>query len=189
MRRETVIAESENPNKKNPPTENPQGESIWTLVSANRHWYFGFYIFFLVIGETVVVAREIGLNKGIIETLFGVFVGSAYVVTASTGLAFGLAEIARYAMVMAHSFQKWISKKFRESDEKFRNKLLAEGREEGRVEGRVEGREEGRTEGRQEGREEGRVENQQAWEDWYESWKDAQSRGKDFTKPPPNGKA
>ena len=75
-------------------------------------------------------------------------------------------------MVMAHSFQKWITKKFRESDEKFRNKLLAEGREEGRVEGR----------------EEGRVENQQVWEEWYASWKDAQSRGEDFTKPPPNGK-
>ncbi len=61
-------------------------------------------------------------------------------------------------MVMAHYFQKWATKKFR-------NKLLAEGREEGRAE------------------------NQQTWEDWYASWKDAQARGEDFTIPPPNGKA
>lgn len=177
MQRETVIAESNNPNEKNPPTENPQGESIWTVVSANRHWYFGFYVVLLVIGETVVVTREIGLDKGIIDTLFGVYIGSAYVVTASTGLAFGLAESVRYAMVMAHYLQKWATRKLRERDEKFRNELLAEGREEGRVEGL------------EEGREEGRAENQQAWEDWYASWKDAQARGDDFTKPPPNGKA
>ncbi len=84
-------------------------------------------------------------------------------------------------MVMAHYLQKWATKKLRESDEKFRNKLLSEGRE--------EGREEGLEEGREKGLEEGRAENQQAWEDWYASWKDAQSRGEDFTKPPPNGKA
>ncbi len=173
MQRETIIAESRNPNEKDPPAENAQGESIWTLVSTYRHWYFGFYVVLLVFGETIVVAREIGLEKGIIETSFGVFVGSAYVVTASTGLSFGLAEIARYGMVMAHYLQKWATKKLRESDEKFRNKLLSEGREEGR----------------EEGLEEGRAENQQAWEDWYASWKDAQSRGEDFTKPPPNGKA
>lgn len=158
----------DNTNEKNTPTENPQGESIWTLVSTYRHWYFGFYVVLLVFGETIVVAREIGLNSGIIETSFGVFVGSAYVVTASTGLSFGLAEIARYGMVMAHYLQKWATKKLRESDEKFRNKLLAEGREEGL--------------------EEGRAVNQQAWEDWYADWKDAQSRGEDFTTPPPNGK-
>ena len=95
-------------------------------------------------------------------------------------------------MVMAHYLQKWATRKLRERDEKFRNELLAEGREEGREEGRVvgreEGREEGRVVGREEGREEGRAENQQAWEDWYASWKDAQARGDDFTKPPPNGK-
>ena len=79
-------------------------------------------------------------------------------------------------MVMAHYFQKWATRKLRERDEKFRNELLAEGREEGRVVGR------------EEGREEGRAENQQAWEDWYASWKDAQARGDDFSKPPPNGK-
>ena len=72
-------------------------------------------------------------------------------------------------MVLAHYFQKWATKKFRESDEKFRNKLLAEGREVGR--------------------EEGRAQNQQAWEEWYASWKTARARGEDFTKPPPNGKA
>ena len=126
----------------------------------------------MVFGETIAITREIGLAKGIIETSYGVLIGSAYVVTASTGLSFGLAEIVRYGMVMAHYLQKWATKKLRESNEKFRNKLLEEGREEGR----------------EVGREEGRAENQQAWEDWYASWKDAQARGEAFSKPPPNGK-
>ena len=67
-------------------------------------------------------------------------------------------------MVLAHTFQKWIDKKFRQGDEKREAKA------------------------RQEGFVEGRQENQMAWEEWYASWKDAQARGEEFNEPPPNGK-
>ena len=50
----------------------------------------------------------------------------------AAGAAFTTTEIGRNAIVLAHSLQKWLNKKLREGDEKFRNKLRTEGREEER---------------------------------------------------------
>ena len=155
-------------------------ESIWTIVSAARIWYLSVFLPLLVSGEVIVIIRAIGRNDGIIDIWYAVLEGSAYAISMSAGLAFATIEIVRNAMVMAHSIKKWVDKKLRESEEKFRQELTAKAREEGRVEGRVEGREEGRGEGREE--------NQKLWVEWNARREDAHARGEDFTEPPPNGK-
>ena len=70
-------------------------------------------------------------------------------------------------MVIAHDIQKWLDKR--------RQKQLEAARAEGRAEGEAKGRNEGR------------AENQQAWTEWNARRLDAESRGENFTEPPPNG--
>ena len=168
IRREYVIAESDEPKEKDQfnETDEPKGhaedsrESVWAIVSAYKHWYLGAYIPLVISGEVIVIIRAIGRNDGIIETWYAVIIGSAAVVTMSVGLGVALAEFGRQAVVLAHTFQKWVDKKFREWDARREAKARAKGREE----------------------------NQMEWEDWYASWKDAQARGEEFDEPPPNGK-
>ena len=49
--------------------------------------------------------------------------------TIAAGAAFAITEIGRTPMVLAHSLQKWLSKKLREGDEKFRIRFRTEGRQ------------------------------------------------------------
>ncbi len=152
-----VIREIDEPNG----TAEDSKESIWSLVSASKNWYLSIFTALAVSGEAVVITREIGRHDGIMETWYAVLAVSDDVVTTAAGAAFTITEIGRNAMVLAHSLQKWLNKKLREGDEKFRNKLRAEGREEGREEER------------------------QLWAEWDVRRKDAEGRGEKFTEPHP----
>ena len=74
-------------------------------------------------------------------------------------------------MVIAHDIQKWLDKR--------RQKQLEAAIAKGRAEGEAKGIAKGRNEGR--------AENQQAWTEWNARRLDAESRGENFTEPPPNG--
>ena len=78
-------------------------------------------------------------------------------------------------MVIAHDIQKWLDKR--------RQKQL----EAARAEGRAEGEAKGRTEGHAEGEAKGRAEERSLWQEWNARRLDAESRGENFTEPPPNG--
>jgi hypothetical protein len=54
-------------------------------------------------------------------------------------------------------------------------------------EGRLKGREEGQVEGRQKGRAEGLALAHEAWDAWYQRLLAAQTEGRPFDEPPPNG--
>ena len=153
LRRRDVIREIDEPGGKSGDSR----ESIWSLVSASKNWYLSIFTILAVSGEAVVVTREVGRHDGIIEIWYAVLTASDDVVTMAAGAAFTITEIGRNAMVLAHSLQKWLNKKLREGDEKFRNKLRAEGREEER----------------------------QLWAEWNARRKDAASRGEEFTEPHP----
>ena len=105
----------------------------------------------------MVITREIGRHDSIMETWYAVLTASDDVATTAAGAAFTITEIGRNAMVLAHSLQKWLNKKLREGDEKFRNKLLTEGREEER----------------------------RLWAEWNARREDATARREKFTEPHP----
>ena len=58
-------------------------------------------------------------------------------------------------------------------------------RNEGRAQGKAEGIAEGKAEGRAEGKAQGKAEANRQWLDWLQRKTDAESRGEDFTDPPP----
>ena len=72
-------------------------------------------------------------------------------------------------MVIAHYFQKWVDKKFKEWDERREAKARAEGYAQGFAEGLAEARQE--------------------WKDWHARRKEAEARGERFLEPPPNYRA
>ena len=153
LRRRDVISEID---KLSGRTEDSR-ESIWSLVSASKNWYLSIFTVLAVSGEAVVITREIGRHDSIMEIWYAVLTASDDVATTAAGAAFTITEIGRNAMVLAHSLQKWLNKKLREGDEKFRNKLLTEGREEER----------------------------RLWAEWNARREDAEVRGEKFTEPHP----
>lgn len=80
-------------------------------------------------------------------------------------------------MVLAHYFQKWADKKFREWDERREAKAHAEGYAQGYDEGYPQGFAEGVAEVNKE------------WRDWLTRYEEAESRGERFLEPPPNHRA
>ena len=105
----------------------------------------------------MVITREIGRHDGTMETWYAVLTASDDVATTAARATFTITEIGRNAMVLAHSLQKWLNKKLREGDEKFRTKLLTEGREEG----------------------------SRLWAEWNARREDAAARREKFTEPHP----
>ena len=78
-------------------------------------------------------------------------------------------------MVLAHYFQKWADKKFREWDERREAKARTEGYAQGVAEARAEGYAQGVAEVNKE------------WRDWLTRYEEAEARGEEFNEPPPNG--
>ena len=107
--------------------------------------------------EIIVIIGEIADNQGIIDTWRAIIPPSSEVMGMSAGASFMLTETGRAIVVLAHGIKKWLDRR----EEEFRNKLLEEGREEGRDEER------------------------KAWLDWLSRKANAESRGENFTEPPP----
>ena len=93
---------------------------------------------------------------------------SSDVMGTSAGAAFGLTEVGKGLMVLAHGIKNW----FEERRKKRLEKATAEGEAKGEARGEAKGREE----------------NQRLWVDWNARRLEAEGQGVEFTEPPPNGK-
>ena len=89
---------------------------------------------------------------------------SADVMGTSAGAAFGLTEVGKGFMVLAHGIKNWFEER--------RKKRLEKATAEGEAKGEAKGREE----------------NQQLWVDWNTRRLEAEARGEVFIEPPPSGK-
>ena len=101
---------------------------------------------------------------------------SADVMGTSAGAAFGLTEVGKGFMVLAHGIKNWFKRKEKERDDKLR------------AEGEAKGEARGEARGEAKGRAEGEAKTNQAWTAWNTRRLEAEARGVEFTEPPPNGK-
>lgn len=107
-------------------SEDPRNETLWTAIFQTRYWYIGIFALIASYGEVVVVIGVLNEQQGIIEMSRAAFRESADVMGTSAGAAFGLTEVGKGLMVLAHGIKKWFERKAEERD----NKLRAEGRKE-----------------------------------------------------------
>ncbi len=145
-------------------------ESIWSIIAPLRPWYFGIFVLVFIPGTGINIAIQIADNDAIMRIWHNALMAEGAIAMASAAISFTLTESWRAAMVIAHDIQKWLDKR--------RQKQLEAARAEGRAEGEAKGRNEGRK---------ALAENQQAWTEWNARRLDAESRGENFTEPPPNG--
>ncbi len=115
-------------------------------------------------GTGINIAIQIADNDAIMRIWHNALMAEGAIAMASAAISFTLTESWRAAMVIAHDIQKWLDKR--------RQKQLEAAIAKGRAEGEAKGRAEERS----------------LWQEWNARRLDAESRGENFTEPPPNGK-
>ena len=80
----------------------------------------------------------------------------------------------------------FFSEKVKESRDRAREAIKAEGRAEGEARGRAEGEARGRAEGEAQGVTRGKAERDAAWREWFDEFEKARRENRPFDTPPPD---
>ena len=170
-------------------------ESVWSVPSGLKRWYFGLFIVQVVIAAGLLTRQAIadpGVNgvSGIALYLWGY--GATAAGTAAA-VAISLIESWRGVMVIAEGLKEFFDRKFAEMDKKAaaRDRERAE-QEQERARQRAE-QEQQRQEQRaaeiraaqESGRAEGEAALQMRWVEWNARREAAMSAGDEFSEPPP----
>ena len=99
-------------------------ESVWSVASGTKTWYFFLFIVQCIIGIGFIAYKEIsslGADTWL-NSLLNAWVSLAPIVIASAAIAISLTEIGRYIMVLSRGLEERLERK--------RKALREEGREE-----------------------------------------------------------
>lgn len=152
-------------------TEEEERESIWSIPTKYKRWYFGFFSLQVIIATVWMIREAIGdQTLGSIPDK-AAFVWQGLAPMAITSAAFSLIIIETWAASMV--IASWLE----ETLEKRRQRQIKAAVE--KAEKAAEER----------GLARGRAESQKEWQDWNSRREAAAVAGEEFTEPAPTGKA
>ena len=146
-------------------------ESIWSILSKYKRWYFGLFSGQIVVAAIWLTQRAIADQSlpGIADKILSVWQNMAPVAISSAAIALALTDIWGTMMVIASWLEDELKKRRQRQIKAAVEKAVEEASVNARTEGRAEGFEQA----------------SRRWEEWNRRREAAAAAGEKFDEPPP----